>query len=87
MMCLMVTGGAWVKAVPTRRLLQVRGATNAIAALALEVRGKGDRVSVGNHAIAVATASKIFGIKATIVMPADAPKIKPTRRAAWARRW
>ncbi|HOL13028.1 MAG TPA: pyridoxal-phosphate dependent enzyme, partial [Bacillota bacterium] len=32
--------------------------------------------SSGNHAIAVATASKIFGIKAAIVMPADAPKIK-----------
>jgi threonine dehydratase len=56
---------------------KMRGATNAIAALAPDARAKGViAFSSGNHAIAVATASKLFGIKATIVMPADAPKIK-----------
>lgn len=56
---------------------KMRGATSAISALAPEVRSKGViAFSSGNHAIAVATAAKLFGIKATIVMPADAPKIK-----------
>jgi threonine dehydratase len=32
--------------------------------------------SSGNHAIAVSTVAKIYGIPATIVMPSDSPKIK-----------
>ncbi|MGE0740762.1 MAG: threonine/serine dehydratase [Hyphomonadaceae bacterium] len=56
---------------------KMRGATNAIAALAPEVRARGVLAfSSGNHAIAVSTAAKIFGIGAVIVMPSDAPKIK-----------
>ncbi|MBC7769796.1 MAG: threonine/serine dehydratase [Phycisphaerales bacterium] len=56
---------------------KMRGATNAIAALAPEVRARGViAFSSGNHAIAVSTAAKLFGIEATIVMPADAPRIK-----------
>jgi threonine dehydratase len=56
---------------------KMRGATNAIAALAPEARARGViAFSSGNHAIAVSTAAKLFGIAATIVMPADAPKIK-----------
>ena len=56
---------------------KMRGATNAIAALAPEVRAKGVLAfSSGNHAIAVSTAAKLFGVAATIVMPSDAPKIK-----------
>ncbi len=56
---------------------KMRGATNAIAALAQDVRAKGViAFSSGNHAIAVSTAAKLFAIPATIVMPADAPKIK-----------
>jgi threonine dehydratase len=56
---------------------KMRGATNAIAALAPETRAKGViAFSSGNHAIAVSTAAKLFGIKATIVMPSDAPRIK-----------
>lgn len=56
---------------------KMRGATNAIAALAPEVRARGVLAySSGNHAIAVATASKLFGISAVIVMPSDAPRIK-----------
>jgi threonine dehydratase len=41
------------------------------------VRGRGVLAySSGNHAIAVSTAAKLFGVSATIVMPADAPRIK-----------
>lgn len=69
----------WVKCENLQRggAFKMRGATNAIAALAPEVRAKGViAFSSGNHAIAVSTAAKLFGIEATIVMPADAPKIK-----------
>ncbi len=56
---------------------KMRGATNAIAALAPEVRARGViAFSSGNHAIAVSNAAKLFGVPATIVMPADAPRIK-----------
>ncbi len=56
---------------------KMRGATNAIAALSPEQRARGViAFSSGNHAIAVSTAAKLFGIEATIVMPSDAPKIK-----------
>jgi threonine dehydratase len=56
---------------------KMRGAANAIAALPEGRRKAGVLAfSSGNHAIAVATAAKIFGISAVIVMPADAPKIK-----------
>jgi threonine dehydratase len=56
---------------------KMRGATNAIAALAPEMRARGViAFSSGNHAIAVSTAAKLFGVSATIVMPSDAPKIK-----------
>jgi len=56
---------------------KMRGASNAIAALSPEGRAKGViAFSSGNHAIAVSTAARIFGIPATIVMPSDAPHIK-----------
>lgn len=56
---------------------KMRGATNAIAALEPAMRVRGVLAySSGNHAIAVATAAKLFGIAAVIVMPADAPGIK-----------
>ena len=75
-----ITGArVFVKAENLQRggAFKIRGATNAIAALSPEVRARGVLAySSGNHAIAVATASKLFGISATIVMPADAPRIK-----------
>ncbi|MDX2277003.1 MAG: threonine/serine dehydratase [Hyphomonadaceae bacterium] len=75
-----VTGArVFVKAENLQRggAFKMRGATNAIAALDPEVRRRGVLAySSGNHAIAVATASKLFGISAVIVMPADAPRIK-----------
>ena len=61
-----------------------RGAYNAIAALDPADRAKGViAVSSGNHAQGVAEAARIFGVPATIVMPADAPlpKRKRTERS------
>ena len=57
-----------------------RGAYNALAALPPERRANGVvAVSSGNHAQGVAEAARLFGIPATIVMPADAPAIKRAR--------
>src|SRR5262245_11907413 len=51
-----------------------RGAFNALSRLE---KGKGViAFSSGNHAQAVALAGKMLGIRTTIVMPADAPKVK-----------
>lgn len=57
-----------------------RGAYNAIAKLAPEERGRGILTySSGNHAQAIALASRLLGASATIVMPENAPAAK--RRA------
>lgn len=54
-----------------------RGAASAITALDPETRKRGVvAFSSGNHAIAVSTAARMFGIPAVIVMPSDAPRIK-----------
>lgn len=57
-----------------------RGAYNALAAMGPETRSRGIvAVSSGNHAQGVAEAARLFGVPATIVMPADAPAIKADR--------
>ncbi len=57
-----------------------RGAYNAIASLDDDARARGVcSASSGNHAQAVALASRLCGIRATILMPHDAPELK--RRA------
>ena len=57
-----------------------RGAYNAIAALPRAAREGGVvAVSSGNHAQGVAEAARLFGIRATIVMPSDAPAAKRER--------
>ena len=57
-----------------------RGAYNALASLAETERARGVvAVSSGNHAQGVAEAARLFGVGATIVMPADAPAIKRAR--------
>ena len=69
----------WVKAENLQRggAFKMRGAANAIGALSPEVRKRGViAFSSGNHAIAVSTVAKLYGIRATIVMPSDSPKIK-----------
>lgn len=54
-----------------------RGAYNALATLPPAERAKGVvAFSSGNHAQAVALAGKLLGVRATIVMPADAPAVK-----------
>ena len=54
-----------------------RGAYNALAAMPPEVRARGIvAFSSGNHAQAVALASRIFGVPSTIVMPSNAPRSK-----------
>ena len=56
---------------------KIRGAYNRIAQLSEEERAKGVVAwSSGNHAQGVAYAARLFGIKATIVMPEDAPASK-----------
>jgi threonine dehydratase len=54
-----------------------RGAFNAITSLTDEQKAKGVTThSSGNHAQALSLAAKIAGVKAVIVMPENAPKIK-----------
>jgi len=54
-----------------------RGALNAMAQLSAEEARRGViTYSSGNHAQAVALAGRLLGIHATIVMPADAPRVK-----------
>lgn len=60
-----------------------RGAYNCIARIPAERRARGVvAYSSGNHAQGVAAAAKLLGLKATIVMPADAPAPKRERTAA-----
>ncbi len=54
-----------------------RGAYNALSQLSDEEKKRGVLAfSSGNHAQAVALAGKLLGVRTTIVMPADAPKVK-----------
>ena len=56
---------------------KLRGAYNKISSLTLEQRRKGViTASAGNHALAVALVAKMMGLKATVVVPENAPKIK-----------
>jgi threonine dehydratase len=54
-----------------------RGAYNRLVQLTAEEKARGVvAFSSGNHAQGVALAAKLLGIRALIVMPADAPKVK-----------
>jgi threonine dehydratase len=54
-----------------------RGAYNAVSRLSTEERARGVLAySSGNHAQAIALASRLVGARATIVMPRDAPSAK-----------
>jgi threo-3-hydroxy-L-aspartate ammonia-lyase len=56
---------------------KMRGATNKILSLSDEERARGVvAFSSGNHAQAVALASRDAGVRACIVMPTDAPRTK-----------
>ena len=59
---------------------KIRGAYNAIAQLSTAERARGVVThSSGNHAQGVARAARLLGIRATVVMPEDAPEIKRAR--------
>jgi threonine dehydratase len=60
-----------------------RGAYNKISSIAPERRAAGVvAYSSGNHAQGVAAAARLLGMRATIVMPHDAPRAKRERTAA-----
>ncbi|MGE2717057.1 threonine ammonia-lyase [Mycolicibacterium litorale] len=78
-------GALWLKPENLQAIgaFKVRGAFNAIAQLAPEVRARGVvAYSSGNHAQAVAYAAAQYGITAHIVMPEETPRVKvdATRR-------
>lgn len=63
---------------------KVRGAYYKISTLSEEERSKGlITASAGNHAQGVAYAAKIYGVKATIVMPTSTPIIKINRTKSY----
>ena len=69
----------WVKAECLQRggSFKLRGAANRLLQLTEEERRRGVvAFSSGNHALGVALTAKKLGIAATIVMPADAPRVK-----------
>jgi threonine dehydratase len=74
------TGGrVFVKAEPLQRTgsFKFRGAYNRISQFSAEERKRGVvAFSSGNHAQGVAYAAQTFGIKATIIMPTDSPRLK-----------
>lgn len=75
----------WVKPETLQRTgsFKMRGAWNRISRIAEGDRSKGVvAFSSGNHAQGVAESARLLGMKATIVMPSDAPaaKIASTRR-------
>ncbi|MBI4409349.1 MAG: threonine/serine dehydratase [Gemmatimonadetes bacterium] len=62
------------------RSFKVRGATNAVAALAPADRARGlVTASAGNHGQAVALAARSVGAKATVFVPGSAPETKKDR--------
>jgi len=74
-------GGAriWLKSecLQTGGGFKLRGATNRLLQLSPEERERGVvAFSSGNHARGVAIAAKRLGMRAVIVMPADAPQVK-----------
>lgn len=69
----------WLKCecLQTGGAFKLRGATNRLLLLDDDERARGVvAFSSGNHAQGVAIAARRLGIRATIVMPADAPQLK-----------
>lgn len=63
---------------------KIRGALHRLLRLSAEERAAGVvAFSSGNHAQGVALAARIVGIKATIVMPTDAPRVKRKATAGY----
>ena len=73
------SGAVWLKCecLQTGGAFKLRGATNRLLQLTSEERERGVvAFSSGNHARGVAIAARRIGIRAVIVMPADAPQVK-----------
>jgi len=69
----------WLKCecLQTGNSFKLRGATNRLLQLSRDERERGVvAFSSGNHARGVAIAARRLGIRASIVMPADAPRVK-----------
>jgi len=67
---------------------KIRGATNKILSLSDEEKRRGVAAfSSGNHAQAVALASREAGIRAVIAMPDDAPKAKVAATRGYGAHW
>ncbi|HEX5259081.1 MAG TPA: threonine/serine dehydratase [Sphingomicrobium sp.] len=69
----------WLKCecLQTGGAFKLRGATNRLLQLSPEERGRGVvAFSSGNHARGVAIAARRLGMRAIIVMPSDAPRVK-----------
>ena len=69
----------WIKCecLQTGGAFKLRGATNRLLQLTPDERARGVvAFSSGNHARGVAIAARRLGIRAVIVMPADAPQVK-----------
>ena len=82
----LVGGRLLIKAEPLQRTgsFKFRGAYNKICQIPEADRARGVvAFSSGNHAQGVAHAAQISGIKATIVMPADAPAMKLANTRAY----
>ena len=81
-----LTGGrVFLKPEPLQRTgsFKFRGAYNCLARIAPEQRAAGVvAYSSGNHAQGVATAAKLLGMPALIVMPRDTPALKLQRTVA-----
>jgi threonine dehydratase len=76
---LRVGGRLYLKAEMLQRVgaFKFRGAFNAVAMLDAAARARGVcTASSGNHAQALALACALRGVSATILMPADAPRLK-----------
>lgn len=81
-----VGGTVLIKAEPLQRTgsFKLRGATNAVLQMTEAERRAGVvACSSGNHAQAVAAATKAAGIRATVYMPDDAPRIKGEATRRW----
>lgn len=69
----------WLKLENEQRTgsFKVRGALAAIAAIPEDIRPRGVVASsAGNHGLGLAWAARHFGIRATIFVPANAPRVK-----------
>lgn len=79
------SGRLWLKPESLQPIgsFKLRGAYNKIASLTEQERQRGViSYSSGNHAQGVAYAARAMGVKAVIVMPRNAPKIKVDSTAA-----